>query len=382
MARPTSFLVAVSAVVCMALAAPSGASAAGEWQRLGPAPGGDSFAVVAGTPYVAYTSSAGVRVAKFAGGAGKWSKVGGAVRHHRGDGVAHPNIVAGPGGKAWLTWAEGTNKSGDQVRVARFAKGKWREVVGGKAPISKRHPSQVDQRKKIFTSSSPALGFLGGRPYVAYLDAGLDSYVVVARLSSNGRRWQDASKGLGGVGTEDPKLANAGGRLFLEYRLRMYAAPSFHRFDRAKATWNTLPLVSEGDSALFGGIVGFGGELHTLFSERPSGDTFVSKLGADDKWTHVGPHLATDPSLAPQSIATDGSTLYAGYLQTISGEERLSVLTFVDGGWGATGTPTPAGATVKDAALAGAAGGGVWLLAHERAGGKLKYQLELLNAAE
>jgi hypothetical protein len=33
--------------------------------------------------------------------------------------------------------------------------------------------------------------------------------------------------------------------------------------------------------------------------------------------------------------------------------------------------------------LAGAAGGGVWLLAHEKpAGGKAKFQLELFNSAE
>jgi hypothetical protein len=390
MARSTSStsvararLAAAAAVACVALAAPAGASAAATWQRLGPAPGGNSFAVVAGTPYVTYTSSAGVRVAKFAGTAGKWRKVGGAVRHGRGNAVASPTVVAGPGGKAWLTWTEATRKSGYQVRVARFSNGKWREVVGGKDPISQSQPSQSDPGRKVFTSGTPRLAFLGGRPYVAYIDTDpIDSFAVVARLSSNGRHWQRVSKGLTEVSINRPNLANAGGRLFLEFHERTHEAPLYHRFDAASSTWKSLPLAQSGDSALFGGMVGFGGALHTLFSELPSGDVFVSKLGADDQWTHVGPHLATDPSIAPQSIATDGSTLYAAYAQTVSGVEHLDVFFFTDAGWTRAPDPTPAGSTVGSAALAGAAGGGVWLLAHESAGGPAKFQLELYNAAE
>ncbi|MEA2184222.1 MAG: hypothetical protein QOF69_3407 [Solirubrobacteraceae bacterium] len=325
-----------------------------------------------------------MRVAKFTNASGKWAKVGAAVRHRHGNVVTSPTVVAGPGGKAWLAWIEGTAKSGGQVRVARFSKGKWREVVGGKNPISEAYQLDSSQPRKRFTSATPALAFRSGRPYVAYIDVTIDSFPVVARLSANGRRWQHVSKGLDiPVGVTQPKLANAGGRLFLEYKYRTFNAPVFRRFDAGSSTWEQLAAVQESDSALFGGMVGFGGRLHTLFSESPSGDTFVSKLGTDDKWTHVGLHLATDPTLVPQSIATDGGTLYAAYLQTVSEAKHLTVLFFDGTSWLTLPNPTPAGSTVDSAVLAGAAGGGVWLLAHEKpAGGKAKFQLELFNSAE
>jgi hypothetical protein len=375
-------LAAAGAVACVALAAPAGASAASSaWQRLGPAPGGDSFAVIAGTPYVAYTSSAGVRVAKFAGKPGKWRKVGGPVRHRSGNNVQAPTVVAGPGKTPWLTWTEATSKSGHQVRVARFSKGKWREVVGGKDPISEARPIQGDGTK-TFTSSTPSLAFLGGRPYVAYIDFdGIDSRALAVRLSPNGRRWQRVSNGLSDVSINQSKLTVAGGRLFLVYHERTFDTPIYRRFDATGSTWKSLPNVQKGDSALFGGMVGFHGQLHTLFAESPSGDVFVSKLGSDDKWTNVGLHLATDPTVVPESIATDGSTLYAGYLQGVSGAQQLSVLLFAPAGWVATPQPTPTGSTVDSAALVGAAGGGVWLLAHESTAGTAKFQLELFNAA-
>src|SRR6476619_5771535 len=113
------------ALVCAALAAVPASASAAEWQRLGPAPGGASFVVVAGKPYVAYTSAKGVRVAKFTGGSKKWTKVGGPVRHSSSNGVGDPALVGGPHGKLWLAWAEGPGPGGRQVRVATFAKGKW-----------------------------------------------------------------------------------------------------------------------------------------------------------------------------------------------------------------------------------------------------------------
>ena len=178
-------------VACAALAGvPPASAAADEWQRLGRAPGGASFAVIGVTPYVAYTSAKGVRVAKFTGGTVKWRKVGGPVRHNRRNGVASPALTAGPHGKAWLTWTEGPGPGARQVRVARFAKGKWREVVGGRHPISPGRPSEAGNGGMAYSSYEPSLAFLGGRPYVAFSDFdGIDTSIRVARLSSGGRSW-------------------------------------------------------------------------------------------------------------------------------------------------------------------------------------------------
>ena len=107
---------------------------------------------------------------------------------------------------------------------------------------------------------------------------------------------------------------------------------------------------------------------------------FVSKLGADNQWTHVGPHLATDPAISPQSIATDGGTLYSAYVQRVNDVPHVDVFALVNSTWPRLAQPTPSGSTADSALLAGAAGGGVWLLAHETTGGKSTFQLELLKA--
>jgi hypothetical protein len=369
-------------LACAALVGvPASAAAADSWQRLGPAPGGESFTVIAGKPYVAYTSGKGVRVAKFTGGAAKWRKVGGPVRHNPRNGVEHPALVAGPHGQPWLTWTEGVGPGAQQVRVARFAKGKWREVVGGKHPISPGWPSQAGDGKTVYSSGSPSLGFLGGRAYVAFSDFdGTDSTIRVARLSSNGRLWKRIS--ADGVSVEQPKLATAGGRLYLEYRDRAAAAPIFRRFDAGSSSWKPLPFAQSSYSALFGGMVGFGGRLHTLFADGDSADVFVSRLGADEEWAHVGPALARDPEISPQSIATDGGTLYAAYVQKVDGVPHVDVFGLAGSTWQRLAQPTPPGSTASSALLAGAAGGGVWLLERETTVGKRTFQLELLNAAE
>jgi hypothetical protein len=374
-----------AALACALLAAvPSSAAAADQWQRLGPAPGGGSFTVIGGKPYVAYTSTKGVRVAKFTGTAGKWRKVGGPLRHSRSNRVDDPAVVMGPHGQAWLTWSEGPGPGGEQVRVARFAKGKWREVVGGKDPISPGHPSLSGDGKPFYSSNTPSLGFLGGVAYVAFSDFdGTDSMIRVVRLSSNGRHWKAVSDGLGDPGVESPNLSNVGGRLYLEYRDRSVSALVFKRFDPSTSSWQDLPLVQSSDSALFGGMTGFRGRLHTLFADGDDHDVFVSRLGADDKWAHVGTHLATDPAITPQSIATDGGTLYAAYVQTVSGSPHVDVFARAGSTWQRLVQPTPSGSTADSAAIAGAAGGGVWLLSHEKksGGGKSSFGLSLLNAA-
>jgi hypothetical protein len=129
-------------------------------------------------------------------------------------------------------------------------------------------------------------------------------------------------------------------------------------------------------------MVGFGGRLHTLFADGDSADVFVSMLGADEEWSHVGPALARDPEISPQSIATDGGTLYAAYVQKVDGVPHVDVFGLAGSTWARLAQPTPPGSSATSAALAGAAGGGVWLLERETTAGKRTFQLELLNAAE
>ncbi len=336
--------------------------------------------MIAGAPYVAYTTSKGVRVAKFARTAGKWRNVGKPVRHQGGKFLAEPALAAGPKGKAWLTWTEGAGPGEKQVRVARYVKGKWREVVGGKHPISPPHQDQNGGNAPVYSSYNPSLAFLKGRAFVAYADYdGIDTQIAVSRLSSNGRRWRLLSKQ--GAGVTGPHLAIAGGQLYLEYTDRIHGAPIFARFDTASASFKSLPLAQSGDSASFGGMVGFGGRLNTLFTERPDGDVFVSQLGADETWSHVGPALARDPAISPQSITTDGSTLYAAYVQKVGGVPHADVFALAGSTWLTLAQPTPSGSTADSARLAGAVGGGIWLLAHEKSGGKSTFQLELDRAA-
>lgn len=364
----------------VAAAAPAAGAQSNGWQRLGAAPGGDAFALIGGTPYVAKDTSKGVRVWKFAG---KWRKVGAPVRHAHAKFIGDASLASGPGAKPWLAWVEGPGPGGSQVRVARFSHGKWREVVGGKHPISPPHSNPNGSNEPFYSSSSPSLAFLKKRPYVAYADFDTnDTMIQVSRLDAKGLRWQRVSKGLGSPEVNDPHLALAGGRLYLEHHDRSHDAPIYDVFDATRTTWRSLPLVQSTDSAAFGGMVGFRGRLHTLFAEKPDGDVFVSSLGSDGQWNHVGPHIATDPAISPQSLATDGSTLYAAYVQTVNGVPHVDVFHLDGAAWTRFPSPTPAGSTVSSATLAGAAGGGVWLLARESTAGKTTFQLELFNAAE
>jgi hypothetical protein len=380
----------ICAFAALALASQPAVAATGdEWQRLGAAPGGESFIVNAGTPYVARSTSKGVRVFKLVN-VGKWRQVGSAVRHGRAKFIGDASLVSGPGDKLWLTWVQGPGPGGSQVRVARFSKGKWREVVGGKNPISPPHPSQGGTGRPFYSSYNPSLGFLNGRAYVAYADYDtIDTMIKVSRLGKKSRSWQRVQKGLGEPTVSRPQLANVGEQLYLVYRENQWnGAPVFRRFDAANSNWKALPRPQSSMSALFGGVVGFQGRLnalfaeHPAFSETPDGDVFVSALGSDDQWSHVGPALARDPAISPQSISTDGATLYVAYAQTVDGKVHLDVFAFDGTSWIRQAAPTPEGSTADSGTLAGAAGGGVWLLAHEKTGGETTFQLELLNAAE
>jgi hypothetical protein len=139
-------------------------------------------------------------------------------------------------------------------------------------------------------------------------------------------------------------------------------------------------VQQDADSVGSGGIAGFHGRLHTLATF--DGNVFVSALGGDGQWAHVGNDSQPDAPVDPQSIATDGSTLYRAYI-TGSGETpRLEVDFLAGSTWTALENGVPAGSVPKSATLRGAAGGGVWVLSEETAAGVSSFQLSLYNAAE
>src|SRR5689334_16670995 len=102
--RSVAVAMIASAIVASPAAAATGPANAAD--HYGVAPGGDSFAVVAGRPHVAFVRSGGVRVAKLAGFDRTWRNVGGLVRHARDSKVASPYLIGGPDGHPWLTWVE------------------------------------------------------------------------------------------------------------------------------------------------------------------------------------------------------------------------------------------------------------------------------------
>src|SRR4051812_35006704 len=98
-------VVGVLAAVVTALA-PAAANAAPEWTRLANPPGGEAFTTVSGAQYVAYTSSAGVRVARLTPSGDGWQQVGAPIRHTAGAQVFEPDLLQAPDNRVWVTWTE------------------------------------------------------------------------------------------------------------------------------------------------------------------------------------------------------------------------------------------------------------------------------------
>ncbi|MEA2494669.1 MAG: hypothetical protein QOJ29_2580, partial [Thermoleophilaceae bacterium] len=122
----------------LAAASPAAAAPDNAADHYGVAPGGGSFAVVAGRPHVAFVRSGGVRVAQLAGFDKTWRNVGSLVRHSRNGKVSDPYLTGGPDGHQWLTWVETVQSRwwDPQVRVATFAHGHWHEIGRGERPIT------------------------------------------------------------------------------------------------------------------------------------------------------------------------------------------------------------------------------------------------------
>jgi hypothetical protein len=381
-------LAALAPVVFAFSAAPAGAAPANMADRYGPAPGGSSFAVVAGRPYVAYVRHGGVRVAKLAGADGTWRKVGGIVRHTRTSRSSKPNLIGGPDGHAWITWVD-TPKRRDwdpQVRVATFVRGHWRERGKGSRPISgaifgSKRPT-LDRPFPI--ASNPSLAFYGGRPVVsvAAFD-GVGAFIHVAQLSRSGLSWHDLkARGDAFFDVERPFLAKAGGRLFAGgdccFSEGHDRFAKFARLNSSGKGWQPLGELQASDepSFLAWGVADVNGLFTVLWTGATSdrAGLLVSSLGPGDQWVDVGPPLAA--SGTPLALAADRGVAYAAYRTVDSTDSDVHVRRLISGQWETLTTPTDPGVDGVSARFAPARGGGMWLLSGERVGGRTRYVLD------
>jgi hypothetical protein len=383
-------LAALAPMVFAFSAAPAGAALANGADRFGRAPGGSSFAVVAGRPYVAYVRHGGVRVAKLAGSDGTWRKVGGIVRHARSSRSSKPDLIGGPDGHPWITWVD-TPKRRDwdpQIRVATFVRGHWRERGKGSRPINgaifgSQHPT-LDRPFPI--ADNPSLAFYGGRAVVSVAKFdGAGASIRVVQLSRSGLSWnQLKATGDAFFDVGRPFLATAGGRLFAGGTCCFSEGhdhfAKFARLNSSGKGWQELgdlePGFDDTQPFLAWGVADVNGLFTVLWTGTTSdrAGILVSSLGADDQWVDVGPPLAQ--SGTPLALAADRGVAYAAYRTVDSSDSDVQVRRLVGGQWETLTPPADPGVDGVSARFAPARGGGMWLLSGERVGGRIRYALD------
>jgi hypothetical protein len=361
---------AVLAVATALLVLPALASAQSPFQRYSTAaPGGGAFAVVGGNPYVARTSSAGVRVYRFTA-AGSWKQVGAAVRRDAGRRIGDLSLAAGPDGAPWLIWSE---EKGNKflMRAARFTGVSWQQVGG---PVNPATGGQFGIPRAI--ASQPQLVFFEGRPYVAMLTAGADTSATVMRLTTNGRAWRRVGGVPQGARTDRVRIAVARGRLYSVVREVFFPTMAVGRLNAAGTGWERLPSPQTAD-AEFADVAGIDGRVEILFGSIPgdgsTGSLDVSRLGADDVWRPAGDPVATGISgrryNGQSLIGGDGPVRYATWIPEEGPDAgTLRVSRFVNGTWTQLPSPTGAGFAAGSARLLPGAGGGTWMLSGESQG--------------
>jgi Ca2+-binding RTX toxin-like protein len=358
---PQRIRLALAALASMAVLLPAGASAqAPSWERLGgAAPGGDDLAVIAGTPYVAWSEEDGVHVARLSSANGTWQPVGGAIRHGGDGAVQEASIAADADGNPWVAWTEADADFTTQARVARYDGSGWHEVVGGDSPLNTAQTS----------ASAPQLAFFEGRPYLAWLEDNPSEQVVdAARLATDGSRWEHL-RGHATAG-DRARLVVSGGNLYLAYVERLAPSPEILRLNSAGDGWDEVTppnLTGAGNFAFFGAIGDVNGALHLLYSEDETQDgnfdPRVSALQQDDSWQRVGGTVA-GPDDSIESIAGDGDVPYiATIVITEDSPFSVGVSRFVNGAWESLPSPSDSGVDAFSAQLApGGLGGGMFVL--------------------
>ena len=190
--------------------------------------GGKSLTSVRGVPYLAWTESGQLRVARLNGRL--WEQPWLGVTDTQGgiqstDRATHETSIAAVGGVPYVAWRQGgiprrNGNVADYVRVARLDGRRWRQPWNG---VSDSHGGI--NRPATDSISEPNLASVGGVPYVTWIQSplnfgtsGLTAVELrVARL--NHRNWEQPWRGTrdyGGIDRSaglphEPDLANVGG---------------------------------------------------------------------------------------------------------------------------------------------------------------------------
>jgi hypothetical protein len=187
--------------------------------------GPPSITGVGGTPYFAYSRSAGANtiiIVKHLSGSGTaWVGDGGVVNHDGSKNAREPSLTS-IGGVPYIAWVEPDASPNDELRVARLNSTgtNWVEPVGeppdANSPINRNGGAGKDARQ-------PSIADVGGVPYVAWSETdGTNFEIRVARLSADEQHWERLEPPVdnvtwGGINhfdnqtASDPSLASING---------------------------------------------------------------------------------------------------------------------------------------------------------------------------
>lgn len=339
---------------------PAVANAAPEWTRLANPPGGEALTTASGTPYVAYTSAAGVRVARPAPSGDAWQQVGGSIHHTSGAQVFEPDLAQAPDNRIWVTWTELDSDGTRQVRVARLDGSAWHEIVGGAHPINYRYDRYPGS---LSTGRDPHLAFFGGTTWVVYgQENPVELVFGVVRLKADGSAWEHIDPS-GTTQVRRPRAAVAGGRLFAAGYAANSGGTYLFRLNAAGTGWESINDPGQTDPSPFGEVADLNGVLGLLHTTpapdgAPGKSVEVHSLGAGDAWEPVGGSLASSTTVAykPDSLVYSSGAPYAAWLEG-DGPASVEVSRFDGGAWSLLPSPSTPGADATLARLAESSAG-------------------------
>jgi hemolysin type calcium-binding protein len=248
----------------------------------------------------------------------------------------HPSLAAGPDGTPWLAWDEVDRYGVRQIRVARLdeASGRWIEPDGRDWEINSRPPPGYDPRDfPEWSSLDPRLVFLGGRPYVAYIQDGPIEYSIqVVRLAADGHSWERVGS-LPEVIPYGVDAAVIGGSLYVGttggfgrpelYRL---TANGFEKVGGSDVNTSVMTQYGPQDGA-FNRVAGFGDEPYVLW--RGDDNEVYPAHVTGGSWQLAGGGVG--PGRDGTSLRTIGGRLYAAWIDSGS-PDGLHVSRLADDG--------------------------------------------------
>jgi hypothetical protein len=336
MGRRTEALAVLAGMAAAAALLVAPGAAIADWQSAGtvisddqPPPEFD-LKTIGGTQYVAYTNGNVVQVRRRGTDGASWELVGRWVNHDVQHEARQPSLAAGPGGVPWVAWVEADRDGIAQIRAAHLSSDgqRWAEPDGRDWAINYRRPDEQDADLSIWYAVAPRLVFLGGRPYIGFLQDNPSEYELdVVRLAADGRSWEHIASGIVSSIPGRPDVAVTGGLLHVGATSGWDSAAA----DRLNQDghWEKLGGGDVNRSVIgsygypreggFDAIAGLGGEPHVLWNARgetgaaPTPDqAFVSKV-VNGAWQVVGGGPVGDARYGAD-LRTVGGRLYAAWV--------------------------------------------------------------------